>query len=79
MGYKNGTISEDQYTRTYKEIMRNSFKNNHDKWMDILNKDELCLTCYCRSGEFCHRYILRDIFEKICNYYEIEFEDCGEI
>jgi uncharacterized protein YeaO (DUF488 family) len=79
MGHKNGKITDEEYTKKYYELMKISWKNNKDKWLEILHRDEVVLGCYCKSGNFCHRYLLVDIFKKICENLEIPFEYCGEI
>lgn len=67
-GIKNNIISEKEYVRLYKQLMRESYKKNN-KWKDFLNRDKLVLCCYCTPLTFCHRYILADIFMKLgCEY-----------
>lgn len=63
--YKNSIIFEEEYTQKYLELMRISYKNNISKWKEILSKDLVIFKCYCKSGKFCHRLILKDIFIKL--------------
>ena len=70
---------EDAYTEKFIPLMRENFKNNKQYWLDILSKDSLAIGCYCAKGKFCHRKLLVDIFKKICEYYNIEFEYMGEL
>lgn len=67
LGYKDKKITEEEYTEQYLSMMRESFKNNHSEWATLLKVDRLCLACYCKSGDFCHRHLLK---EYIANYAE---------
>ena len=78
MEYKNNQ-DEKAYTEKFIPLMRNNFNNNRQYWLDLLSKDSLAIGCYCSKGKFCHRILLVDIFQKICEYYQIEFEYIGEL
>lgn len=66
MGHKEGTVSDDQYIRTYLSLMRQSYIAHQDWWRDLLGRDKIILVCYCTHGvSFCHRYILAEIFERL--------------
>ena len=65
MGYKNGKISADQYIEAYLSIMHKSYVDNRKRWDEVLAMDEVVFCCYCKSGDFCHRLILSQIFEKL--------------
>lgn len=78
MAYKD-TKDEEVYTKAYLELMRRSFKENRDRWLEVLNMEKVAIACYCHRGKFCHRYLLVDVFEKIANHLKIEFEYKGEI
>lgn len=63
-GYKDGSLTEERYVAKYFALMRKSVKENRSAWDDILARDEVILACYCPPGaEFCHRYVLAEIFE----------------
>jgi hypothetical protein len=64
MGVKEGRISEEEYTREYLDRMRESYRNNRQRWDEVLGMDEVLLACYCPAGSFCHRYLLRDMLVK---------------
>lgn len=64
MDYKNYKISKEEYTDKYYQLMRKSYNENRDRWNDLLNQEEVVLTCFCREG-FCHRYLLKDILVKL--------------
>jgi uncharacterized protein YeaO (DUF488 family) len=66
MGHKNGTMTDGEYTRRYMDILRISYDKAHDKWLDILSRDEVTFVCYCKTGKlFCHRKILAYIFSRL--------------
>lgn len=61
MGYKRGTLSEEEYTQQYMNILRRSQKSYPGKWERTLrNHEKLAFLCYCPVGDFCHRILLRD-------------------
>jgi uncharacterized protein YeaO (DUF488 family) len=67
MGHKNGTMSDEEYTRRYMDILRITYNVAHEKWLDILSKDEITFVCYCKTGRFCHRKVLAEVFGKMKN------------
>ena len=78
MGWKQGWMSQDEYVRRYTEMMRESYRRNKDRWLEVL-KHDVILTCYCRAGDFCHRYLLRDMLVKVAIANGIEAIAKGEI
>ncbi len=72
-GFKNGSISEEDYTEKYLEMMRKSKEERPEIWRELLEKDRVVLVCYCKAGEFCHRLLLADILVEEGAVY------CGEI
>lgn len=74
MDYKNKIISDSQYTAMYYDLMRKSYANNKEQWESLLNKERVVLVCYCNHGQFCHRYLLADILEKLGASYKGEIE-----
>ena len=69
MNFKNGKISEDEYTKIYYGMMRQSYKTNKPLWDKILNSEHITLLCYCPENSFCHRYLLKDILVKLGGKY----------
>lgn len=57
-GIKEGTMTEDEYTKLYHDLMINSWKNKRDAWDRLLSMDMVTLVCFCPNGSFCHRYLL---------------------
>ena len=73
LGYKNGTITKEEYIEKYMQMMRESYKRYKRAWTTLLNGDRVVLCCYCKPGDFCHRLLLAEILEKLGAEY------CGEI
>ena len=64
MGAREGKISQEEYTRQYYYLMRQSYCQNRGRWDEVLAMNEVILACYCRADSFCHRYLLRDMLMK---------------
>lgn len=79
MGYKNGILSEREYTNIYLKILKRSYKRNKDKWEEILNRDRVTFVCFCGHGQFCHRLILAKVFEKLGATYRGEIDRNGRL
>lgn len=86
MGVKSGEITEAEYTRLYHEHMNHSWKTDRAKWLATIESTEpLAIGCMCRyknedgSVQFCHRHLLKDIFEKLCAARGIDFRYYGEL
>lgn len=73
--FKNGTLSEEEYTEQYKALMRQSYKEHKGTWGRVLidnRNSTLVLCCYCKKGDFCHRHILADILETLAKDIGVE-------
>ncbi len=71
-GFKQGLLSEDDYTREYYRLMRDSYRKNRHEWDKVLTMDEVVLVCFCGKNSFCHRRLLADILAKLGGQYEGE-------
>jgi len=69
MSFKNGQLNKRAYIKQYYALMRRSYKRNKNRWLDVLNRERVVLTCYCGSGEFCHRILLAKILGKLGGKY----------
>ena len=78
-GIKYKGLSEEDYIKEYYRLMRISFKNNKERWLEVLSKDKIAIACYCRKDKFCHRFLLKDIFLKIGLKHHIDIEYSGEL
>jgi len=76
--YKDGELSEEEYTRLYVEKMRMSVRTNAQAWDDLANHDRLIVACYCRAGKFCHRHIWLRLVTKYFKARGITVIDMGE-
>lgn len=57
MRYKDGHLSEAQYTDIYLRKMRDSRKSHPDAWKSLQNEKRVAVMCYCPAGCFCHRLL----------------------
>jgi len=62
---KSGAITEEEYTKKYYEKMRLSYKNHRAEWDWFLDQPTAVIVCFCKTGTFCHRYLLADILVKL--------------
>ena len=65
-GYKNGGITEDEYTAIYTKKMLESQIKHPEVWEELLTRPRVALGCYCKAGCFCHRLIFAGIMKKYC-------------
>lgn len=78
MKVKKGIITEEEYTETYYELMRESYRRHTAEWIAITTQ-RIAFSCFCPVGCFCHRYLLVDIYKTICQTKNIPFVYHGEI
>jgi hypothetical protein len=58
MRYKNGTMSEQEYTVLYLKILDNSYVQNKSEWDKLLAMESVIFVCFCPKNKFCHRHLL---------------------
>lgn len=73
MGYKNGTISEAQYTAMYMNILATKIDDLNWLAVEATIKD-VTLICYCPANTFCHRILLA---RHLANNFSVDYK--GEI
>lgn len=66
MGYKKGTISQDQYIALYVEQLCNI---PYSTWQALAIKPERTLLCFCKKGTFCHTYLVIEF--AVANYPDL--------
>lgn len=80
LGHKNGSVSDEEYTQRYRQMMIESMRENKQAWLEFIERKEpVALACYCKPGVFCHRLLLKDIFAELCKKKEIPFLYYGEL
>lgn len=90
LAHKAGRMSDEEYTSEYRKLMNKSWRENRDKWMDFIQQTEpVALGCFCTAKSvahvhpdgtfFCHRFLLKDILEKLCQAKGIPFLYYGEL
>lgn len=78
-GFKKGLISKEEYTKIYKEQMEVSREDNYQDWIDLLNREEVALACYCPKNTFCHRHLLVEDLTDLANELGLLVVVKGEI
>jgi ribA/ribD-fused uncharacterized protein len=63
MAYKDGTLSEEEYTRRYLEKMAASQVTSASIWEELLVHKQVAVACYCTPGKFCHRHLFVPIMK----------------
>lgn len=78
-GHKYGDLTNEEYTAHFDTLMRDSWINNRARWLEVAHMDSVVLMCYCGAGCFCHRYLLVEMFRKICKLLGLPFEYMGDL
>jgi hypothetical protein len=64
--YKDGFMSNEDYTRYYYEKMRASLQGMPEEWEKLLKEPVIAIACYCPADAFCHRLLFKDMMIKYC-------------
>lgn len=76
---KSGAITTQEYQKVYHILMRDSYMNQREKWVEAVQCDVVVFGCYCKAGDFCHRKLLVWYFEVLARANNIPFEYMGEL
>jgi hypothetical protein len=83
MQYKRGEVSEEEYTKIYLDRMEHSRSVCPNKWAALMRLPLFAIACYCPSGVFCHRHLLKndikDYLEKQGHTVILEGELVGPV
>jgi hypothetical protein len=90
LGHKAGRIDDEEYTQEYKRLMNESWKAHKAQWLEFIAQTEpVALACFCTARSapyvnpdgtfFCHRFVLKDILERLCRAKGIEYRYYGEL
>lgn len=79
VGYKAGSISEEEYTERFFQKIKEEEWATHDDWKWLLSHEKVALACYCKAHHFCHRYLLVEHLRAIREKQNLPFNYCGEI
>lgn len=58
LGIKRGILSKADYAAQYRELLEASYQAHPKFWQILLASDSIAFGCYCKPGQFCHRYLL---------------------
>lgn len=64
MSFKNNQIAWEEYTQQYTELMRESYRTNKQRWLNLLQKPSITLVCFCTDPMRCHRTLLAEMLVK---------------
>lgn len=65
MQHKQKRLSDQEYTRLYREIFDYWWFRDPDYFDRLLQLPEVAFGCYCKAHSFCHRYLLVDFLATI--------------
>lgn len=79
-GVKSGKISEAQYTTMYEELLRSRYTTSASMLSNFLwERRRVVFTCYCATGEFCHRHLAVNVLAKIGMKFGFTVVNGGEL
>lgn len=73
------SLTEQEYTDGYLALLRTRYQSNAQPFIDIIEREQVVLLCYCRSGAFYHRHIALTVLDKIAHAKAIPFNSGGEL
>jgi hypothetical protein len=74
MGVKSRTISEEQYTALYWDMLLQRYHMYPEFFDWLIAHPNIAFGCYCIAGKFCHRHIIVEFLKHIT-----EVRYCGEL
>jgi len=60
-GIKNGTLTHEEYTAQYYNLLIQRWATSGEEMISIVDKvrnQDVTLVCFCPTNTFCHRYLL---------------------
>jgi len=77
-GYK--PLDDAMYREQYLDLIRSRFQRHQSLFRALFERDELTLSCYCRSDQlFCHRHVVaQTILAGCASYFEMAYDYRGE-
>jgi len=74
LNHKNGTLSDQEYTDQYFEILNkltdSDILNLYDLVVESAKQKSLTFLCFCKDNEFCHTHLL---IKWLCNNHPLLF------
>lgn len=65
MGVKNGTITEEEYTKRYYDMLCEKHNSGSklvvsqtERFVSRIMKQDITVVCFCPANAFCHRHLL---------------------
>ncbi len=74
------SINDEQYRERYLELIRGRFLPNWQHFRDLLERDEVTITCFCgKDKAYCHRHIIvNSILPGCAKRFGISYHYAGE-
>ena len=64
MEFKHKDITEEEYTAQYYQLLIDRWNAGSapeiQKFVELVKALPVTVVCYCKSGDFCHRYLLKE-------------------
>lgn len=79
LGHKSGRVSDDEYTKQYREMMLKSYMLNTIAWKELIKLEHVAIACYCSPDRFCHRHLFVKYLEGVCKTHNVPFRYLGEL
>lgn len=77
--YKKKSLTPSEYSQKYRDLIAWRYQHHKQPFLDILARNRVVLTCFCKPGEFCHRVLAKDILTKITEKHNVKVIDGGEL
>ncbi|MEL6406448.1 MAG: hypothetical protein AAFR81_18915 [Chloroflexota bacterium] len=73
-------VSDSEYRQRYLSMLRGHFDGNRDMFLELLQRHEITITCYCgKHKSFCHRYLLASyVLPRCASYFKLDYTYMGE-
>lgn len=81
LGVKSGQISEEEYSKAYKRLILERWKDRDLRleFFEFLDKPRVAIACFCPPGKFCHRVLLVELLRDLHIFLNRPFQYSGEI
>lgn len=79
LAYKRKELDNEEYLERYILNVVRHTGNKPSLWDDLLVNKNIALACYCRAGQFCHRYCFASILTHVIQSRGKTVEYKGEL
>lgn len=79
MAYKRGEMNNEEYSRRYYEKVVPTMRTHTEEWDKLAESKTFAFACYCKAGEFCHRYLFAMLYVDYLKSHGAVVEFKGEL